>query len=104
MGKNPLFSDTYTADPAPLVHDCTFYITCGHDKGSNGFVLREWYVLSSTDLVNWTRKVALDLKAFSWADANAWAGQMVEKAGQVLLVRTGEPTRQRHGHRRRSRR
>jgi beta-xylosidase len=82
MGKNPLFTDTYTADPAAFVHDCTFYIQCGHDEGSTGFVMKEWYLLSSTDLVHWTKKVALDLKAFAWADANAWAGQMVEKAGK----------------------
>jgi beta-xylosidase len=81
-GKNPLFTDTFTADPAVLVHDCTFYITCGHDEGQSGFVLNEWYLLASTDMVNWTKRVALDLSVFSWADANAWAGQMVEKDGK----------------------
>lgn len=84
-GKNPLFSDQYTADPAALVHDCTFYITCGHDdpaNGQNGFALREWFLLSSTDMVSWTKKVALRLSDFAWADANAWAGQMVEKNGK----------------------
>jgi beta-xylosidase len=81
-GKNPLFSDTYTADPAVLVHDCTFYITCGHDEGDTGFVLKEWYLLSSTDMVHWEKKVALDLSTFSWADNNAWAGQMVAKDGK----------------------
>jgi len=81
-GKNPLFTDTFTADPGVLVHDCTFYIHCGHDEGQTGFVLKEWYVLSSTDMVNWTKEVALDLSAFSWADNNAWAGQAVEKNGK----------------------
>lgn len=80
--KNPLFTDTFTADPGVLVHDCTFYIHCGHDEGQTGFVLNEWYVLSSTDMVNWTKEVALDLSAFSWADNNAWAGQAVEKNGK----------------------
>jgi hypothetical protein len=27
---NPLFTDQYTADPAPFVDGCTFYINCGH--------------------------------------------------------------------------
>jgi hypothetical protein len=84
-GKNPLFTDQYTADPGALVHNCTFYIQCGHDNpgnGQNGFVLKEWFLLSSTDMVNWTKKVALRLDDFSWADANAWAGQMVEKNGK----------------------
>ncbi len=82
QSHNPLFSDTYTADPAVMVHDCTFYITAGHDDGDAGFVMREWYVLKSSDMVNWTRTVALDLSAFSWATANAWAGQMIARGGR----------------------
>jgi hypothetical protein len=81
-GKNPLFTDQYTADPAPFVDHCTFYINCGHDEGTNGFVMNEWFILSSTDMVNWTKRVALSLKNFKWADANAWAGQMVTKNGK----------------------
>ncbi len=67
-----------------LVHDCTFYITAGHDEGTTGFFLRDWYVLSSTDMVNWTDNggPVLDLSIFSWADANAWASQMVERDGK----------------------
>jgi hypothetical protein len=74
----------YTADPAVLVHDCTFYITAGHDEGTTGFYLRDWYVLSSTDMVNWTDNggPVLSLDVFSWADANAWASQMVERNGK----------------------
>lgn len=84
-GKNPLFTDQYTADPAAFVFDCTFYIQCGHDEaaaGQNGFVMKEWFLLSSTDMVTWNKKVALRLSDFSWADANAWAGQMVTKNGK----------------------
>jgi hypothetical protein len=81
-GKNPLFTDTYTADPGVLVHNCTFYIQSGHDQGDTGFVLREWYLLKSTDMVTWTKEIALDLSVFSWADVNAWAGQMVVKDGK----------------------
>lgn len=83
-GKNPLFTEIFTADPAALVHDCTFYITAGRDEGTRGFLLREWYVLSSTDLVNWSYNEGpkLGLSTFSWASANAWASQMVEKDGK----------------------
>jgi len=80
-GSNPLFTDTFTADPAPMVYGCTFYITCGHDEGTTGFNLREWYVLYSTNMVNWERQVAFGVNLFSWANANAWASQMVEKDG-----------------------
>ncbi|HNX05552.1 MAG TPA: hypothetical protein PKI32_08615, partial [Opitutales bacterium] len=30
-GSNPLFRDTWTADPAPLVVGDTLYLYCGHD-------------------------------------------------------------------------
>jgi hypothetical protein len=79
QGKNPLFTDQYTADPGALVDGCTFYIHCGHDEGPNSFVLREWFALSSTDMVHWNKQVAMRLSDFSWADANAWAGQVVKK-------------------------
>jgi hypothetical protein len=81
-GTNPLFTDQYTADPGALVHDCTFYIQCGHDEGQTGFVMKEWFLLSSTDMLHWTKNVALKLTDFKWADANAWAGQMVTKGGK----------------------
>lgn len=32
--SNPIFTDVYTADPACMVDNCTFYITCGHDQGT----------------------------------------------------------------------
>mgnify|MGYP003471524624 FL=1 len=81
-GKNPLFTDQYTADPGALVDGCTFYIHCGHDEGPNGFVLKEWFVLSSTDMVHWTKQVAMKVSDFKWADMNAWAGQVVKKNGK----------------------
>jgi hypothetical protein len=83
-GNNPIMPNIYTADPAVLVDDCTFYITAGHDEGTNGFYMRDWYILSSTDMVNWTDNghPALSLDVFRWADANAWAGQMVKRNGK----------------------
>src|SRR6185436_2751693 len=48
-------------------------------EGSTGFEMKEWFVLKSTDMVNWTKKVAMTLKTFSWANANSWAGQVVKK-------------------------
>ncbi|HMA92358.1 MAG TPA: family 43 glycosylhydrolase, partial [Polyangiaceae bacterium] len=84
QSKNPLFTDVYTADPSAMVHNCTFYVHCGHDEGAgNGFVMNNWFILKSTDMVNWTRiDRALTLGAFKWANANAWAGQMITKGGK----------------------
>lgn len=64
-----------------MVDGCTFYIACGHDEagaGQNAFIMREWFLLSSKDMVHWSKIVAMRLGTFSWADANAWAGQMIK--------------------------
>lgn len=75
---NPIFTDVYTADPGVMVDNCTFYIQAGHDQGTGGFDLREWYLLKSKDMVNWTRTTPMTLKVFAWTNANAWAGQMIK--------------------------
>jgi Glycosyl hydrolases family 43 len=76
--SNPIYTDVYTADPAVMVDNCTFYIACGHDQGTGGFVLNEWFLLKSTDMVTWTRTTPMSLKNFTWTNANAWAGQMIK--------------------------
>jgi len=83
VGSNPLVPGIFTADPAVLVHDCIVYITAGHDEGTDDFLLKDWYVLASDDLVSWTDNggPVLGVDVFEWADANAWASQMVERDG-----------------------
>jgi hypothetical protein len=82
-GSNPLDTAVFTADPAPFVDNCTFYINCGHDEGTgNNFTMYEWFILKSTDMVHWTRTVGMRYTVFSWAHGNAWAGQMVTKGGK----------------------
>jgi arabinoxylan arabinofuranohydrolase len=76
---NPIIQTIYTADPAPLVFNGRVYLYTGHDEdGSTNFTMREWRVWSSADMVNWTDHGSpLSLATFSWASANAWAGQAV---------------------------
>ncbi|MEV0718394.1 family 43 glycosylhydrolase [Asanoa sp. NPDC050611] len=81
---NPIVQTIYTADPAPLVHNGRVYLYTGHDEdGSTWFTMREWRVYSSSDMVNWTDHGSpLNLASFAWADANAWAGQVVARNGR----------------------
>lgn len=83
---NPLIRHIFTADPAALVHNDTFYIYTGHDEqieGGKPFLMKDWHVFSSTDMINWKDHGAvLSLKDFSWAVANAWAGQCVYRDGK----------------------
>ncbi len=81
---NPIVQTIYTADPAPLVYDGRVYLYTGHDEdGSTYFNMKEWRVWSSADMVNWTdHGSAMKLGTFSWASANAWAGQAVYRNGK----------------------
>lgn len=83
--QRPVVQTNYTPDPAPMVHDGTFYIYTGHDEdGVNSeFVMNEWRVYSSKDMVNWTDHGSpLSLETFKWAESGAWASQCVERNGK----------------------
>lgn len=94
QADNPIVQHLYTADPAPLVHDGRVYLYTGHDEdGSSYFTMRDWRVFSSTDMVNWTDHGSpMSLATFAWADADAWAGQVVSRNGKFYWY---VPVRQR---------
>ena len=57
LAQNPIIQTKYTADPAPMVHNNTFYVYTGHDqadKANGWFNMKEWRCYSSTDMSNWT--------------------------------------------------
>ncbi|MFA0964416.1 glycoside hydrolase family 43 protein [Roseivirga sp. BDSF3-8] len=91
---NPVFRDMYTADPAALVHNDTLYIFTGHDEqeaGGEGFVMNDWYVFSTTDMMNYTNHGArLQVADFGWASGQAWAAHVVEKGGKFYWYITAE--------------
>jgi len=81
---NPVVQTIYTADPAPLVYEGKVYLYTGHDEdNSSYFTMKDWHVYSTTDMVNWTDQGSpLSLSTFSWASANAWAGQVIYRNGR----------------------
>ena len=45
--------------------------------------MKEWRVWSSADMVNWTDHGSpLNVGTFSWAKADAWAGQVIARNGK----------------------
>jgi len=91
-GQNPIFTDTFTADPAALVVGDRLYVYAGHDKATPGgwFNMPEWLCYSTTDMLNWTAHGPV-LKAADFQDANswaAWAAQVVEKDGKYYFYVT----------------
>ncbi len=85
--QNPVVQTCYTTDPAPMVHNDTFYIYTGHDEaGADFFWMQEWRVYSSADMVNWTDHGSpLAIEDFSWGDDRAWAPQCVERDGKFYF-------------------
>jgi hypothetical protein len=66
------------------VHNGRVYVYTGHDEdGSTYFTMRDWRVYSTADMVNWTDHGSpMSLATFSWASANAWAGQVTYRDGK----------------------
>jgi len=91
--ENPIIQTSFTADPAPLVHDGVVYLYTSHDEddappGQGQFRMLDWKCYSSTDMVNWTdHGTVASLKTFPWAvqDNDAWAPQVVERGGTFYL-------------------
>ncbi|KAF2279262.1 Arabinanase/levansucrase/invertase [Westerdykella ornata] len=81
---NPFVQTIYTADPAPVEYNGRLYVFTGHDEdGSKDFVMKDWRVFSTVDMVNWQDHGSpMSLKTFSWASANAWAGQVIPRNGK----------------------
>lgn len=90
---NPLFTHKFTADPAALVHNDTFYIYSGQDTGDGSrYNMPNWLVFSSTDLETWyEHPVPLRNTDFKWATGNnAWAAQVIERHGKFYWYITTE--------------
>ncbi|MBN1308288.1 MAG: family 43 glycosylhydrolase [Chitinispirillaceae bacterium] len=85
---NPIIQTKYTADPAPLVYNDTVFLYTTHDEDTAiEFVMYDWLLYTSTDMVNWRdHGVVASLKDFSWAGTiHAWAPQCVYRNGTFYL-------------------
>ncbi len=93
LATNPAITDTFTADPAPLVVGDTVYAYVGHDqaKPDEGYTMHEWLLYSSKDMVNWT-SLGSPFKPtdFSWSSGSAWAGHVIEKGGKYYWYTTSD--------------
>ena len=85
----PLVQTKYTADPAPMVYRDTVFLYTTHDEdGADNFVMRDWLLYTSTDMVNWQDRGAVaSLKDFKWYEGNngAWAEHVVERDGKFYM-------------------
>lgn len=83
---NPIVQTSYTADPAPMVHDGRVYVFTSHDEDvtiRNFFTMNDWKCFSSADMVNWTdHGTVLSYQDFDWSRGDAWAGQCIYRNGK----------------------
>jgi beta-xylosidase len=92
--NNPIIKEKCTGDPAALVYKDKVYLYAGHDEAPNDFnfyKMNEWLVYSSSDMVHWQEHpVPLKVTDFSWAKADAWASQVIERNGKFYWYVTVE--------------
>ena len=89
---NPIFTDAWTADPAPLVVGHRVYVYTGQDVYRDGeqnglpgnYNIADWRCYSSDDLVHWrSHGILLRPEQFpSGIKGTAWASQVTEKNGK----------------------
>lgn len=99
-GTNPIVTDKFTADPAPLVHDGRLYLYVGHDEAGEGemFNITEWLVYSTDDMAVWVdHGPVMKPTDFAWASRDAWASEVIEKDGRFWLYTTVEHDESDHG-------
>lgn len=91
--SNPIISNKFTADPAPMVLDWRLYLYVGHDEAGEGEIFRiaEWLLYSTEDIV--TRRdhgPVLRPEDFSWTSRDAWASEVIEKDERFWFYTTVE--------------
>ena len=83
---NPIVTDVFTADPAPLVVGDTVYLYCGQDDARtprDGYRMPRWLCYSTKDMKTWKPEGSpLKPADFSWAAGDAWASQVIERNGK----------------------
>ena len=89
---NPIFTDAWTADPAPLVVGNRVYVYTGEDVYRDGernglpgnYNIADWRCYSSDDLVHWrSHGVLLRPEQFpSGIKGTAWASQVAHRNGK----------------------
>ncbi|XLE34747.1 family 43 glycosylhydrolase [Tamlana fucoidanivorans] len=64
FAQNPIVSNVGLNDPHIHIFNDTAYVYASHDKSINNgkFIMEDWWVWSSPDLVNWTKRSVLNPK------------------------------------------
>ncbi len=89
FGGNPLIKGIGMSDPHIRVFNDTIYLFSGHDDSPNDklWVMKDWRVYSSTDLVNWNLATTISPEN-NYMDDNSqdcWAGDAASRNGKYYF-------------------
>lgn len=83
---NPIITEVFTADPAPMVYKDRVYLYVGQDEGDGkGYHMPRWRVYSTGDMLDWKDEGSpLKPSDFKWSTGGptAWASHAIEKDGK----------------------
>ena len=89
QAQNPIIQTMYTADPAPMVYNDTLFVFVGRDEDDaplGSYLMREYRLYSTIDMVNWTDHGAvLRTSEISWSVGDASAAQCIERDGKFYF-------------------
>lgn len=89
VGGNPLVKDIGMSDPHIRVYGDTVYLYCGHDTAPTDttWVMKEWRVFSSTNLIDWTQEGAISPKDNYMDDdsTDCWACDAATRNGKYFV-------------------
>ncbi|WP_203258517.1 family 43 glycosylhydrolase [Hyunsoonleella ulvae] len=84
--QNPIVSNKGLNDPHIHIFNDTAYVYASHDKSidNDKFTMEDWWIWSSSDLVNWTKRSVLDPKdTYIGKDfSRCWATDIAHKNGK----------------------
>ena len=89
FAQNPIVGDIGVSDPHIRVFNDTIFLYSGHDSGpeDTAFIMKDWRVFSTTDLVNWKLRSTITPRD-NYMDDNSsdcWAGDAATKNGKYYF-------------------
>ncbi len=84
--QNPIVPNQGLNDPHIHIFNDTAYVYASHDRSADdkAFIMEDWWIWSSPDLVNWTKRSVLDPKDTYIGEGfqGCWATDVGEKDGK----------------------
>ncbi|MCE5328246.1 MAG: family 43 glycosylhydrolase [Planctomycetaceae bacterium] len=86
LSGNPILPGRGVCDPHIRIYDDTAYLYATHDKSpdNHAFVMDDWWIWSSRDLVNWVHESSVRPQDtyYGKPDASCWAVDAIARGGK----------------------